>query len=334
MIKENCKKDELTKIYNLLKLHNYEESIKFKKLSNKWLIKLNKYKSNENKYNLYLNYINTNIKKINNLIEMRGGSDILNANLGISSEKKYEWAILNVENNQKKKIPDDQVDSLVTCLSNIFDSPKSGNRPDASDQSKNIKITLDAERLKLVNIKYKPYNIETMQFSVEFIPEKNWGEDLNFENLPEPEKPRIKIKEINRSTLLELVIYDNAYAWELEDNNDPLNISQVQINSSAFKSYYESFFPDKTYDANTKKEAISTDRSKPISFDELEKIIKNIYELWNLDDVCPLGVDQIEINIDEKNNTKKFFLISKYMSSIEFNEQTMTPDITKLITIS
>ena len=88
MIKENCKKDELTKIYNLLKLHNHEESIKFKKLSNKWLIKLNKYKSNENKYNLYLNYINTNIKKINNLIEMRGGS-----NDSDFVKTKFKWAI-------------------------------------------------------------------------------------------------------------------------------------------------------------------------------------------------------------------------------------------------
>ena len=75
----NSNKAELKSIYNLLKRENNDSSRYFKVLANKWIRKLDHYKSNGNKikYQMYLNRINRKINKINTVLEMRGGSEPL-----------------------------------------------------------------------------------------------------------------------------------------------------------------------------------------------------------------------------------------------------------------
>ena len=79
----NSNKAELKSIYNLLKRENNDSSRYFKVLANKWIGKLDHYKSNGNKmkYQMYLNRINRKINKINTALEMKGGSEVQQINV-------------------------------------------------------------------------------------------------------------------------------------------------------------------------------------------------------------------------------------------------------------
>ena len=69
-------KSEFKLIYKSLNNDNSKKI--FKKIVKKWVEKLKYYENNGNvfKYNLYLNKINYNIKKINSVLEMRGGTNV------------------------------------------------------------------------------------------------------------------------------------------------------------------------------------------------------------------------------------------------------------------
>ena len=73
MVKYPDLKSEFKLIYKSLNNDNSKKI--FKKIVKKWVEKLKYYENNGNvfKYNLYLNKINYNIKKINSVLEMRGG---------------------------------------------------------------------------------------------------------------------------------------------------------------------------------------------------------------------------------------------------------------------
>ena len=67
---------KLKLINNILKKDNTNFAVNFKNLTNKWFIKLNKYKQSNNKllYNDYLNNIKNKINKILKILGQRGGS--------------------------------------------------------------------------------------------------------------------------------------------------------------------------------------------------------------------------------------------------------------------